>query len=115
MRKSIKYYVLSIRGILFFCILHTTYYILPVRAADSTPSADIKSKLEELKKEIASKAAKLKNEISRKLINKAYIGTVENKQSFSANKTATEITLVTKTGAKIVTINQDTVSPKTLT
>ncbi len=96
-----------------FYILHFTF-AQTVTAAESSPSANIRIKLEELKKDIASKAAKLKNEVSRKLINKAYVGTVENKQNFSANKTATEITLVTKTGAKIVTINQDTVSPKTL-
>ncbi len=84
-----------------FYILHFTFTQV-VTAADSTPSADIRNKLEELKRDIASKAAKLKEAISQKLTNKAYVGTVEN-------KTATEITLVTKTGAKIVTINQDTV------
>lgn len=83
--------------------------VVPVYAAESSPSADIRIKLEELKKDIASKATKLKEAISQKLINKAYVGTVENKQSFSANKTADSLTLVTKTGAKIVTINQDTI------
>lgn len=78
-------------------------FIIPtVYAADSTPSADIKSKLEELKKEIASKAAKLKQAVSQKLTNKAYAGKVEN-------ATETSATLFTKSGAKIITVNQDTV------
>ncbi|EKD65299.1 MAG: hypothetical protein ACD_50C00131G0001, partial [uncultured bacterium] len=45
----------------------TNYELRTVYAANSTPSADIKAKLEELKKEIASKAAKLKQEIGRRL------------------------------------------------
>lgn len=78
-----------------------------VLAADSTPSADIKAKLEELKKEIASKAAKLKQEVNRKLQNKAYVGKVKS-------KTTTSLTLATRTGPKIVSLNQDTISPKKL-
>lgn len=77
-------------------------FIIPtVYAADSTPSADIKTKLEELKKEIASKAAKLKQAVSQKLTNKAYAGKVEN-------ATETSATLITKSGAKIISFNQDT-------
>lgn len=96
-------------------IIIISIIVSSTHAADSTPSAKIQSKLEDLKRDIASKAAKLKEAISQKLTNKAYVGTVENKQSFSANKTADSLTLVTKTGAKIVTINQDTISPRTLT
>lgn len=70
-------------------------------AVESTPSSDIKSKLEELKKEIASKAAKLKQEVNKKLQNKAYIGTVKTKSSSS-------IMLESKNGPKIVNFNQDT-------
>ena len=86
-------------------------FISPAFAIDSTPSADplrqsdseasVKSKLEELKKDIASKAARLKGEITTKLTNKAYVGNVKT-------KTVTSLTLATKTGAKIVSINQDT-------
>ena len=66
MKFSIKYHVLGIKGfLLVFCfiflsIILSPYYIIPVFAADSTPSADVKSKLEALNLEIASKAAKLK-------------------------------------------------------
>lgn len=102
MKISITYYVLGIMVMLFLCIIHTTNFILPVYAVDSTPSADIKIKLEELKKEIASKAAKLKLAISQKLTNKTYAGTIEN-------TTETSATLITKSGAKIITVNQDTV------
>jgi len=89
-------------GFFFFAlpIPHTTNYILPVYAVDSTPSADIKAKLEDLKKEIASKAAKLKNVVDRSLKDKAYVGTVKA-------KSPTSLTLATKIGPKIVNINQD--------
>lgn len=103
------------------CIIFITFiiFINPVYAADSTPSADIKAKLEELKKEIASKAAKLKDEVSQKLQNKAYVGLIKVKSQ-------TGVTLATPKGPKIVSINQDTefvsklkakksFSPKTLT
>lgn len=102
MKISIKYYVLSIMGILLLYIIHTTNYIIPAYAVDSTPSADIRVKLEELKKQIASKAAKLKQEVNNKLKDKAYIGKVKQKSDSS-------LTLATKTGPKIVTLNQDTV------
>lgn len=85
---------------LTFSIVHFPLSI--ALAADSTPSADIKSKLEELKKDIASKAAKLKLDIDKKLTNKAYIGKVK-----AISKTS--ITIAGKTGPKIISINQDTV------
>jgi len=80
-----------------FCLL-----TLPVYAADATPSADIKAKLEQLKKEIASKAALLKQEITKKLSDKAYIGKV-------STKTDPSLTITTISGLKNIKINQDTV------
>lgn len=81
-------------------------------ATNSIPSADpntigtdIKTKLKELQKEIASKAAKLKQEISNKLTDKAYVGKVQTKGAFS-------ITLASNGGPKIVSLNQDTILPK---
>lgn len=88
--------------ILIFFLLAATCSLFPVQAADSTPSADIKAKLEQLKAEIASKAAKLKAEINNKLQNKAYIGKLQNKAD-------TTLTLASNTGSKMVTVNQDTV------
>lgn len=92
----------TVYSLILFLLLPVASCLWPVYAADSTPSADIKIKLEELKKEIASKAAKLKQAVSQKLTNKAYVGKVEN-------ATETSATLFTKSGAKIITINQDTV------
>ena len=67
-----------------------------VLAADSTPSA-----LELFNREVASKAAKLKQLVDIKLKDKAYIGKVKTKSPSS-------ITLATENGPKIVNINQDT-------
>lgn len=78
-----------------------TLYTTTAVAVDSTPSADIKIKLDELKKEIASKAAQLKQAVNLKLKDKTYIGQIKT-------KTETDITLATDYGPKIVNINQDT-------
>lgn len=108
MRISSKYYVTCSMEILFIVLslLLTTFYILPVYAAEpslsATPSASIKTKLEELKKEIASKAAKLKLQIDKKLRDKAYVGILKNKSD-------TSLTLAASSGPKIVNINQDTI------
>lgn len=90
-----------------FVILIFTFYILhlsvlPVKAADSTPSASIKTYIEQFKKEVASKAAKLKKEIDTKLKNKAYVGKVKLGSENS-------LTIATNSGPKIVGVNQDTV------
>ncbi|TSC86874.1 MAG: Uncharacterized protein G01um10147_749 [Microgenomates group bacterium Gr01-1014_7] len=89
----------SIKVIIFIMII--MIILPPAYAADSTPSAEVKTKLEELKKEIASKAAKLKQEVNKKLKDKAYIGKIKT-------KSPTAITLATKNSPKIVNINQDT-------
>jgi len=83
-------------------LITVNYELITVYAADSTPSADIQKKLDALKMEIASKAAKLKEQINKKLQNKAYVGVIKS-------KSATTLTLATRTGTKIVNINQDTV------
>ncbi|MDD5416073.1 MAG: hypothetical protein PHE48_03675 [Candidatus Daviesbacteria bacterium] len=85
-----------------FYILHSTFYIPSALALESTPSADIKTKLEELKKEIASKAAKLKQDVNRKLKDKAYIGKIKQKSDNS-------VTISTASNPKMVSLNQDTV------
>lgn len=97
LRKNVKFILI---GLLFlYPIPHILY---PTSAAESTPSADVQSKLKALQIEIASKAAKLKTEISKKLQNKAYIGTVKS-------KTASTITLASRSATKLININQDTV------
>ncbi len=85
-----------------FSIVNFPLSIPAVLAADSTPSASIKTKLEELKKEIASKAANLKQEVNKKLQNKAFVGFVKSK----SDKT---ITIASSNGAKIISVNQDTI------
>ncbi len=100
-----------ILAILLFLLLHLSPFTLhPVFAADSSPSAklsdELKVKLDELKKEIASKAAQLKNQVNLKLQDKAYAGTIKS-------KTETSLTLASSKGAKIVTVNQDTIFQKT--
>ena len=87
-------------SLLFFILLTVTCPLYPTYAAESSPSADIKSKLEELKKEIASKAAILKQEVNKKLKDKAYVGKVKHKSDSS-------LTLAASSGPKIVSINQD--------
>jgi len=88
-------------SLIIFLLLPVASCLSPVYAADSTPSADIKSKLDELKKEIASKAAALRSEVDKKLTNKAYVGKIKT-------KSASALTLATINGPRIVTLTQDT-------
>ncbi len=104
-----KGYRLQVTGytLLFFVLLSTVHCTLyPIYAAESTPSSnlsnDLKTKLDEFLKQSATKAAQFKQEISRKLMDKAYVGTLKSKNENS-------LTLACATGAKIVTVNQDTV------
>lgn len=97
----------ALRGKLILVVLLLFLYPLrftlhPTFAADSTPSANIASKLKEFQKGAASKAAQLKELISKKLQNKAFVGSVQSKSGNS-------ITLSAKSGPKIVSINEDTV------
>lgn len=96
-------YRLQVLGysLIFLLLFTVTCTLSPAYAADSTPSADVKTKLEELKKEIATRAAELKKQVSQKLQNKAYIGTLKTKSE-------SNLTLATKGGVKMVNINQDT-------
>ena len=98
-KKFIVYSLLFIVSIFVLTTYDTQYTIY---ASDATPSADIKSKLEEFKKEIASKAAKLKQQVNQKLQNKVYVGMVQEKSE-------TSITISDKQGRKTIKINQDTV------
>ncbi len=100
MKKGLRLQALDV-SLTIFLLLPTASSLLPVYAVDSTPSASIKTKLEELKKEIASKAAKLKQEVNQKLQNKAFVGFVKSK----SEKT---ITIASSNGAKIISVNLDT-------
>jgi len=102
--RRFKIYDLGIKIFVLLAVLFlnlTSLFLNPVYAVDSTPSADIQKKLDILKQEIASKAAKLKEQINKKLQNKVYVGVIKSKSS-------TTLTLATRNGTKIVNINQDT-------
>lgn len=107
---SIKYYVLSIMGILFLTLP------LPINALESTKSAvlgqtksptpatsspDVKVKLEALKKEIASRAATIKQEVNDKLTNKAWVGKV-------TYKSTTQITITGLGDGQNIALNEYT-------
>lgn len=98
MRKYLVYSILCMA----FAVPNT------VHAIESTPSADIKTKLEQLKLSIASRAASLKSEINQKLTNKSYIGIIK---SISENF----VTLEGSPSAKQVKINQDTAYDSNIT
>lgn len=99
--KGFRLQVLGYSLCLLFLLSTVTCNLSTAQAAESSPSVEVKQKLEQLKQEIASKAAKLKLEISSKLTNKVYIGVIKS-------VSPTSITLATKVNTKIVTINQDT-------
>lgn len=109
--QKLKPYTLSL-SFTFCTFIFALFTIQPVYALESTPSASplrqsdsegsIKIKLEELKKEIASKAAKIKQEVDRKLKNKAYVGKIKSKSD-------TSLTLAALSGPKIINITEDTV------
>lgn len=101
MRKGYRLQVLGY-SLIFFMLSSVTCTLYPTYAAESSPSAEIKVKLDELKKEIASKAAKLKKEVDRKLKDKAYAGKIKTISNAS-------ITIAAHSGPKIASINQDTV------
>ncbi|QQG43220.1 MAG: hypothetical protein HYW45_03390 [Candidatus Daviesbacteria bacterium] len=102
MRIREKGLVLCIVGLLLFVLplILNSYPISHVYAAENSTSANLKEKLSALQKEIASKAAQLKQEVNKNLQNKAYVGMVTLKSEAS-------LTLATDSGAKIVSINQD--------
>lgn len=74
-------------------------------AVESTPSASLQQKLLELKKEIASKAAKIKEELSKKLQNKAIPGEI---LSIDDKK----IIIQTKSSQVTVLTSEDTIFQK---
>lgn len=101
--KSLELRIMNLIATLFFLFftLHSSLYT-PALAVESTPSADIQQKLDDLKTAIASKAAKLKQEIHRKLENKAFVGEV-------LSKSGNSLTLRVKEASKNAVVSQDTI------
>lgn len=100
-------------GIVFSCLLFlVSCYLPPVYGATDSgvlsatspgsPSASIRQKLEELKKEIASKAAELKKEVSKKIENKAWAGIVKEKRD-------NQLILISNNIERTVIVNEYTV------
>lgn len=83
-------------------LILVVYYLLPVtvQAADSSPSAIIRSKLRALQDEVASRAAKLKVEVAKSLQNKFYVGVIDQKSSKSW-------IIITNSGQKNIVIGDD--------
>ncbi len=100
MKKSMKYLVWSMVGIF---LLYTIYSInhTPAYAQESSPSAGLSDKLKSLQDSIASKAAQIKDSISKKLKDKVYVGKVES-------KTTDTITLKFMEKTKRVKVTADT-------
>lgn len=80
---------------------YTLVHAIEPTSTASSSSADFQAKLKALQEEIASKAAKLKTEISKKLQNKAFIG-------FIKSISQTTITIGTETGTRIINLNEYT-------
>jgi hypothetical protein len=101
--KGMKYIVWSMMGaaVLFAALYSIPSTLYPAHASDdSSASADI---LKQLQTEAASMAAKIKNEVTKRLDNKEYSGLV-------TGKTDTKITLDSNGNKKDVLINQYTVA-----
>ena len=97
-RKSSVYSLILLVLLTALCALHPVPFAY---ATEASPSADLQSKLKALQTEIASKAAKLKTEVNKKLQNRAYIGTI-------INKSDNTLFLQTKSGNKSVSTNEFT-------
>lgn len=115
MRKVLGYRLQITVLCLLFLILSTTYHLFPAPSSAQTasPSGTLLQKLNELKSEIASKAAQIKNDINKKIQDKAVFGQIlkiEDDQIIiaSLNNTKTvkydEFTEILGTGGKKITI-----------
>lgn len=96
-RSKFKTFNFSLTILTFAFLLLTS----TVFAVDSSPSADVTTKLKALQAEIASQSVKIKLEISKKLQNKVFAG-------FISSKSDNSLTLATKMGTRMVNINDYT-------
>lgn len=71
-----RFWVLGFSSLIL--ALSITYHLQPITsfAQTASPSGTLLQKLDELKKEIASKAAEIKNDINKKIQDKAVLGTI---------------------------------------
>lgn len=109
--QSIKlclFFIILITNLFIFIALFSTssvYALNPTpsvsAAPTASPSANLQTKLKALQEEIASKAAKLKQEVGKNLQNKAYIGLFDPDSN-------TSFKVSTVSSAKTVSINEFT-------
>jgi hypothetical protein len=104
-KKHTKYQIPNTKylSLLVILVLLITYLISPAltHAQDSSPSGSLIQKLNDLKNDIASKAAQIKNEVTQKVQNKAIIGSIININD-------TEVTIQTLNSTKIVKYDEFT-------
>lgn len=70
-----RYYIFLI---LYLLVLNQLMTVPVMAQTPATQSAEIQSKLKDLESEIASKASQLKDQISKKLQNRAFIGSISS-------------------------------------
>lgn len=75
---------------------------------EASSSASIAAKLDELKKEIASKAASLKTQVDKKLSNKAFAGVIMQLDDNKEATTGGTLTLATQNGTQKAILNEYT-------
>lgn len=102
MRKVTRY-SLRLTVIALIMLFATTYNLQPTTsfAQESSQSASITDKINALKEEIASKAAEIKTQITKKVQDKALIGKI-------ISISDTEVTLQTLNSAKIIKVDEFT-------
>lgn len=74
--KEKRKFVLGVLSFFFLFTLHSSLFTPYSFAQTASPSGSLIQKLDELKKEIASKAAEIKNNINKKVQDKAIIGMI---------------------------------------
>lgn len=113
--KKFTGYRLQVTVLLIVILLFpVAWNLTPASAQEASKSAGltpIQQKLEDLKKEIASKAAQIKSEISQKISNKAYIGVISSIQDSqtATGSAAKKITITTPQGSRVIQTNEYTI------
>lgn len=106
-----EYRILNIGVLVLITTFHFLIFTIPAHAQSSatkpaTQSASTAQKLDALKKEIASKAAQLKTEVSKKLENRMSLGAI---QSIETNdKTNYQIIIKAQKGNQLIKSNEYT-------
>lgn len=75
-RREKRSFVLGVLSFFFLFAIHSSLFPTHSFAQTASPQGSLIQKLDDLKKEIASKAAEIKNEVNKKVQNKAVIGKI---------------------------------------